>query len=144
MVESPGPSMSTTAKRGPEGRPPWPHNTHCERDIGLTKEMSGAIFVQSGCPDKCWPSVLEYTAQARSFFSEAPIYDYERGTQHEEDKKGKTRFEAAFGRTFGGPEYPFGALITIKRRSQSLGGPKVFPGISPDGRSKQDTHIEDM
>ena len=65
----------------------WPHNTHCERDIGVTKNMSSAIFVTSGFPEIAGPSVLEFVGQARSFFTDAPIYPYEVGTPQEEDKK---------------------------------------------------------
>ena len=40
----------------------WPHNSHCERDIGTTQDLAGAIFECSGFPDQAWPIVLEYTA----------------------------------------------------------------------------------
>ena len=106
----------------------WPHNSHCERDIGITKDISGAIFIRSGCPDKCWPSVLECAAQARSFFTEAPVYSYEKGTSHEEEKKNKTRYEVALGYPFAGIEYPFGALIYYKKKAAVPGGTKSVPG----------------
>ena len=106
----------------------WPHNTHCERDIGITKDLAGAIFESSGFPDKAWPLVLEFTAMARTFFSSAPIYPYEVGTAHEEFKRGKTRYEVATGHPFSGKEYPLGALVFYRRKRSVPGGSKSVPG----------------
>jgi len=107
----------------------WPHNTHCERDIGISEDLAGAAFEMSGFPDYAWPIILEYIAQARTFFSDAPIYPYEIGTPHEEAKKGKSRYEVATGHPFTGVEYPIGALVNYRKKASVPGGSRSVPGI---------------
>ena len=66
----------------------------------------------------------------------APSYDYDRGTATEENKKGKNRYEVAFGHPFMGVEYPFGALVYYRRKAEvTWGGPRAYRGTSQDGNS---------
>ena len=76
----------------------WPHNAAIERDIRTTKERTRPAHLQAGFLRGLWPVSLDFAAKARSFFEPAPIYDWEIGTEAEEDKKGKTRFQGCYWR----------------------------------------------
>jgi len=107
----------------------WPHNSSCERDIRSLKEMSRPSHLQAGFWRKLWPLSLDYTSKARSFFSDAPIYDYEKGTEVEEAKKNKSRFEVASGSPFHGVKYPLGALVYYRAAGDGLAEATTKPGL---------------
>ena len=83
-------------------RSSWPHNASCERDIRSLKEASRPSHLQAGFWRKLWPVSVSYTSKVRSFIEPAPVYDHEKGTPVEDQKKGKTKWEVATGHPFLG------------------------------------------
>ena len=71
----------------------WPHNTYVERDVRTIKELCRPSHIQAGFHRRLWTLSVDYTAKARSFFSDAPISRQEKGTDAEKLKAGKTRWE---------------------------------------------------
>ena len=107
----------------------WPHNAACERDIRSTKEQCRPSHSQAGFWSKLWPLSFEYTSQARTFFTAAPIHDNEKDKDSGDEKIGKTRWEVATGGAFSGTKYPLGALAYHKSKTDGLAEPTTKPGL---------------
>ena len=107
----------------------WPHNAHLERDVRTIKELSRPSHIQAGFHKKLWPLTIDYVSKARSFFSPAPIANYEKGTDSETAKAGKTRWQVATGAEFEGPKYPLGALVFYRAKGDGLAEPTTKPGL---------------
>ena len=126
----------------------WPHNAHLERDVRALKELSRPSHIQAGFHRRLWTVTVDYVSKARSFFSPAPVAKHELGTEVEELKKNKTRWQIATGSEFEGPRYPLGALVYYRSKGD-LGEPTTKPGIfagwhvSPGLRYKGNLQIID-
>ena len=107
----------------------WPHNSACERDIRTTKELTRPSHLQAGFWKKMWPTSIEYTSKARTFFENAPIYDYEVDKPEGEVKKNKTKYEVLHGHAFDGVKYPLGALVYYKSKADGIAEATTKPGI---------------
>ena len=60
----------------------------------------------------------------------APLYDHEKGTPVEDQKKGKTKWEVATGHPFLGTIFHFRALVYYYHRSSDgMAAPTARPGI---------------
>ena len=80
----------------------------------------------------------------------APVYDHEKGTPVEDQKKGKTKWEVATGHPFLGTIYPLRALVYYYHRSSDgMAAPTTRPGIfagwklAPGRRYKDTVQILD-
>ena len=126
----------------------WPHNAHLERDVRTLKELSRPSHIQAGFHKRLWTLTVDYVSKARSFFSPAPIAKHEKGTEIEESKKDKTRWQIATGSEFDGPKYPLGALVYYRAKGD-IGEPTTKPGLfagwhlSPGLRYKGNLQIID-
>ena len=107
----------------------WPHNTYVERDVRTIKELCRPSHIQAGFHRRLWTLSVDYTAKARSFFSDAPISRHEKGTDAEKLKAGKTRWELATGSRFEGPRYPLGALVFYRVKAEGIAEPSTKPGL---------------
>ena len=70
-----------------------------------------------------------YTAKSRAFWSPCVIREHERGTEIEESKTGKTRWEVCAGEPFLGVKYPLGALVFYRAKSDGMAAPTTRPGL---------------
>ena len=104
----------------------WPHNAACERDIRALKETSRPSHLQAGFGRKLWPLSLAYAAKARSFYELAPIHDFEKGTDAETAKLGKSKWEAATGAPFEGVKCEIACLAMSAHMHTTM-----YPYISP-------------
>ena len=57
------------------------------------------------------------------------IREHERGTEIEEFKTGKTRWEVCTGEPFFGIKYPLGALVFYRAKSDGMAAPTTRPGL---------------
>ena len=107
----------------------WPHAAHVEREVRTLKELCRPAHLQAGFSKKMWPISVVYTAKARAFWSPCVIRKHERGTEIEELKTGKTRWEVCTGEPFLGVKYPLGALVFYRAKSDGMAAPTTRPGL---------------
>ena len=113
----------------PSGPNAWPHNSHLEREVRAIKELCRPSHIQAGFHRRLWTISMDFVAKAKSFFTAAPIAEYEKGTPAEEAKTGKTRWCVATGRVFDGPRYPLGALVFYRARGDGMAAATTKPGL---------------
>ena len=107
----------------------WPHAAHVEREVRALKELCRPVHLQAGFNKKMWPISVVYTAKSRAFWSPCVIRKHERGTEIEEFKTGKTRWEVCTGEPFFGVKYPLGALVFYRAKSDGMAAPTTRPGL---------------
>ena len=107
----------------------WPHNAHTEREIRAIKELRRPAHLQAGFHKKLWPLSVVFAAKARAFWTPCMVRDYEKGTDVEALKQGKSRWHVATGSEFPGPKYPLGSLVFYRAKGDGMAEPTTKPGL---------------
>ena len=112
-----------------------PFREHCVRGLVLKREVRALkkqckpIHLQAGFSKKMWPISVVYTAESRAFGSPCVIREHERGTEIEELKTGKTRWEVCTSEPFFGIKYPLGALVFYRAKSDGMAQAYLQDGV---------------